>query len=131
RGLRDVAFVPEGDVLEADESRRAHDAGETADPLGDLGVALVRHRRGPLHALPERLLDLAHLGAREMPDLCCEALERACGECERPMQIVFLCSCARVVTEASARSIPSRTSLPASWICSESAVSTTSEEVNP
>ena len=34
-------------------------------------------------ATAERLLDLAHLGAREMPDLDCEALERRRDERER------------------------------------------------
>ena len=43
---------------------RADDAREPADPLGDVRVALVRHRRGALLPAAERLLDLAHLGAR-------------------------------------------------------------------
>ena len=54
----------------------AHDAREAADPLGDDRVALVRHRRRALLALAERLLDLAHLGAREVADLERELLER-------------------------------------------------------
>ena len=41
-----------GDVLETDDSRGAHDAREAADALGDLWVALVRHRRRALHPLP-------------------------------------------------------------------------------
>ena len=53
----------------ADDACRAHDAREAADPLGDDRVALVRHRRRALLALAERLLDLAHLGAREVADL--------------------------------------------------------------
>ena len=55
---------------------RADDAREPADPLGDDRVPLVRHRRRPLLAAAERLLDLAHLGPREVPDLEREPLER-------------------------------------------------------
>ena len=55
---------------------RAHDAREARDPLGDLRVALVRHRRRALHARRERLLDLAHLGAGEVADLGREPVER-------------------------------------------------------
>ena len=69
------------------ERGRAHDAREPADPLGDLRVALVRHRRGALHALRERLLDLAHLGSREMADLGREPLERRRGQRERGEQL--------------------------------------------
>src|SRR5262245_51180523 len=50
--------------------------GETADPLGDDRVALVRHRRGALLTAPERLLHLAHFRAREIADLESEPLER-------------------------------------------------------
>ena len=45
------------------------------DALGDDRVALVRHRRRALLALPERLLDLPHLGALEVADLGGEALQ--------------------------------------------------------
>ena len=54
----------------------AHDARKPADPLGDDRVALVRHRRRPLLAAAERLLHLAHLRAREVPDLVREPVER-------------------------------------------------------
>ena len=61
----------------------ADDAREPADPLGDDRVALVRHRRRALLAAAERLLDLAHLRAREMPDLEREPLERRREQRER------------------------------------------------
>ena len=51
--------------------------------------------------------------------------------CERPMQIVCRCSCACRTTAASARSSSATTSAPASRICSDSAVSTTSDDVSP
>ena len=55
----------------------------------------------------------------------------ACTPCVRPICSVARCSSARATTTANARSIPSRISVPASRIWSESAVSTTSEEVSP
>ena len=81
--MRDVALVPEGDVLEADERVRPHDAREPADPLGDDGIPLVRHRRRALLAAAERLLYLADLGAGEMPDLEREGVERGRDDRER------------------------------------------------
>src|SRR3954447_6350760 len=83
RGVRDVALVPERHVLQADDGGGADDACKPADALGNLRIALVRHRGRALHPLSERLLDLAHLGAREMPDLGREPLERRGAERER------------------------------------------------
>ena len=74
--MRDVALVPERDVLEPDERRRPHDAREPADALRDDGVPLVRHRGRALLPAAERLLDLAHLGSGEVADLERELLER-------------------------------------------------------
>ena len=74
--VRDVALVPERDVLEADLRRAAHDAREAADPLGGDRIAFVRHRRGALLAGGERLLHLANLGAGEVADLEAEGVER-------------------------------------------------------
>ena len=64
-------------------ARPADDAREPADPLRDDRVALVRHRRGALLAASERLLDLAHLGPREMPQLEREPLQRGREQRER------------------------------------------------
>ena len=79
--------MPERDVLEPDERIRAHDPREAADALGDDRVALVRHRRGALLALAERLGDLGHLGARQVADLERELLERGGDERERGEQL--------------------------------------------
>ena len=87
RRVRDVALVPERHVLEADDRGRADDAREPGDPLGDLRVALVRHRRRALHAGGERLLDLAHLGAREVADLGREPIERRRADGKRREQL--------------------------------------------
>ena len=83
RRVRDVALVPERDVLEADLRGGADDTREAADPLRDDRVALVRHRRRALLALAERLLHLAHLGAGEVADLGREPVERRGDERER------------------------------------------------
>ena len=74
-------------VLEPDERGGAHDPREPRDPLGHLRVPLVRHRRRALHAGRERLLDLAHLGARQVADLGREAVERRRHERERREQL--------------------------------------------
>ena len=63
--------------------QRPHDAREPADPLGDDGIPLVRHRRRALLAVAERLLHLADLGAREVPDLEREGVERRRDDRER------------------------------------------------
>ena len=83
----DVALVPEGDVLQADGRRRANDPRQSADPLGDHRVALVRHRRGALLAFPERLLHFAKLRPREVADLGRVALERRGAERQRREQL--------------------------------------------
>ena len=65
----------------------ADDAREPADALGDDRVPLVRHRRRALLPPAERLLDLAHLGAREVPDLERELVERGREHGERGEQL--------------------------------------------
>ena len=87
RRVRDVSLVPERDVLETDVCVPAHEPREAADALGDDRIALVRHRRGALLPLRERLLDLPHLGAREVPDLQGEAIERRREDRERREQL--------------------------------------------
>ena len=86
-GVRDVALVPERDVLEADDGCSAHDTGQPADALGDDGVPLVRHRRRALLPAAERLLHLGDLRAREVPDLERELVERRRDDRERGQQL--------------------------------------------
>ena len=85
--VRDVTLVPQCDVLEPDRGGGADDAGEPADPLRDDRVALVRHRGRSLHSGGERLLDLPHLGPRQVPDLRREPVERCRAECEYREQL--------------------------------------------
>src|SRR6266511_5495063 len=85
--MGDIALVPERDVLEPHDGCCAHHACEPADPLGDDRIPLVRHRRGTLLALAERLLDLAQLRAREVADLERELVERRRADRERGEQL--------------------------------------------
>ena len=74
--------MPERDVLEPDGRVAANDPGEPADPLRDDRVPLVRHRGRALLPGAERLFDLPHLRARQVPDLQCEAFERGGEQCQ-------------------------------------------------
>src|SRR4051795_9601143 len=85
--VRDVALVPERDVLDARLRVAAQHARQAADALAHDRVALVRHRaRALLLPRAERLLGLADLGALELADLGREALEPGAGESDRLQQ---------------------------------------------
>ena len=73
-GMRDVALVPQGDIVKGDLRVGLHHAGEAADLLHGDGVALVRHGRAALLALAERLLGLEGVGLLEVADLRGDAL---------------------------------------------------------
>src|SRR5690242_3437607 len=75
RGMRDVALVPERDVLERRLAVPAEEPREAHDLLRADRVFLVGHRRRALLTLPERFLDLADLGLLKPPDLERELLE--------------------------------------------------------
>ena len=66
-GVRDVALVPQRDILKGRLRIGAHHARQAADLLAGHRIALVRHRRTALLALGEILLGLAHFGALQMP----------------------------------------------------------------
>ena len=68
RRVRDVALVPERDVLERGAGVGAQQARDAAQVLGQDRVLLVRHRRRALLPLAERLRRLAHLGALPVAD---------------------------------------------------------------
>ena len=76
RRVRDVALVPQRDVLEPGAEVPAQHPRQPAELLALHRVALVRHRRGALLLPgPERLLHLAHLGALQVADLRRELLD--------------------------------------------------------
>ena len=218
RGVRDVALVPERDVLEAGLGVAAQHAREAGDLLGLDRVALVRHRRGALLARrgtapgpraprcaagggprsrtargrrrPARSRSAARRGGRGRRPASrrprararaararaprspgrsrrrCRPLPRArrprrarsarrrrsalrsaskakpasltpkvVGSAwtpwVRPTQSVPACSRARAASVATSSSAPARTTSPAAFSCSASAVSRTSEEVRP
>ena len=87
RRVRDVALVPERDVLERRQRVAAEQPREADDLLAADRVALVRHRRRALLARRERLLDLADLGLLQPADLERELLERRGGDGERRQQL--------------------------------------------
>ena len=74
---RDVALVPQRDVLHRRHHRHAHQPREAGQVLGQHRVALVRHRRRALLARREIFLRLQHLGALQVADLDRQPLDRA------------------------------------------------------
>ena len=87
RRVRDVALVPERDVLERRVAVAAKQPREADDLLAADRIALVRHRRRALLPLGERLLDLADLGLLQAADLERELLERRAGDGQRRQQL--------------------------------------------
>ena len=84
--MRDVALVPERDVLERRVAVAANQPRQADDLLAADRVALVRHRRRALLPLRERLLDLADLGLLQAADFERELLERRGGDGQRRQQ---------------------------------------------
>ena len=81
--VRDVALVPQGNVLKSCLGVAAHHARQAADLLGGHGVALVRHGRRSLLLLAEIFFSLAHFGALQVANLCGDLVERGGDHGER------------------------------------------------
>ena len=64
--MRDIAFMPQRDILEGSLSIRPDHAGETADLLAHDWVFLVGHGRRTLLALREVLAGFTHLSTLQM-----------------------------------------------------------------
>lgn len=77
--VRNVALVPQGNVVKGDLSVGLHDARQAADLLHGDGVALVRHGGAALLPLAERFLGLERIGLLQIADLGRDAL--AGGRC--------------------------------------------------
>ncbi len=87
--VRDVALMPQRDVIERVLGVGLHDAGEATDLLKRNGIALVRHSRAALLALAERLLHL-HLegvGLLEAADLGSDTVAGRSGSGEHAGQV--------------------------------------------
>ena len=87
RRMRDVALVPERDVLERRVRVAAQQPRQPDDLLAADRVALVRHRRRALLPFGERLLDFADLGLLQPANLERELLERRGRDGERRQQL--------------------------------------------
>ena len=75
--VRDIAFVPERDVLHGGNDHRAHEAGEARQVFGEDRVALVRHGRRALLARREKFLRFSDFGSLEVADFGGEVFNRA------------------------------------------------------
>jgi hypothetical protein len=87
RGMRDVALVPERDVLERRDAGRADDSRETAEVLGEDRVSLVGHRARPLLPDSEGLLRFADLAPLPVADVGREPLDSGGDEAHRAEQL--------------------------------------------
>ena len=87
RRVRDVALVPQRDVLDRRHGVATEQPRETADLLAPDRVALVRHRGRALLALRERLLDFPDLRLLQAANLERELLERRAGDRKRGQQL--------------------------------------------
>ena len=77
-GVRDVALMPQGDVVEGNLRVGLHDTRQTANLLHGDGVALVRHSGAALLALTERFLGLERVSLLQVANLGCDALAGGC-----------------------------------------------------
>ena len=80
RRVADVAFVPQGDVLDGGGGVAAEQARHPAHALAEDGISLVGHRRTPLLPLLEEFLHLEHLGTLQPPDLDGHLLDGGAGK---------------------------------------------------
>lgn len=74
RGVRNVALMPQGDIVESDLGIGLHDARQATDLLHGDRVALVRHGGAALLTLAERLLGLERIGLLQIANLGSDAL---------------------------------------------------------
>ena len=80
--VRDVAFVPEGDIFIGGEHVGADEAGEAADLFGGDGIALVGHGRTAALLVAEVFLGFADFGALQVADFEGDFFERGGDERE-------------------------------------------------
>ena len=83
RGVADIAFVPERDVLERRSNIAADQPGQAGEILAEHRVALVRHCARPLLARRKELLRFEHLGTLKMADLGRQPFDAAGNDAQR------------------------------------------------
>src|SRR3989475_7756525 len=75
--MRNIALVPERNVLESGLRVRAHHAGKSTDLLASNWIPLVRHCRRAFLIFAEEFFRFAHFGALEMANFRGDFVERA------------------------------------------------------
>src|SRR5438132_10737350 len=75
--MRDIALVPERNVLESGLRIRAHHARQPADLLAGDGIPLVRHRRRAFLFFAEIFFYFADFGTLKMANFRGDFVERA------------------------------------------------------
>ncbi|MCG3778537.1 MAG: hypothetical protein JW388_1258 [Nitrospira sp.] len=81
--MRDVALVPEGDVLQRSDSIAANNSRKAGEPLPRDGVAFMRHGAGAFLAFGERFLGFENFGALQVTELNRPAFDARGDESER------------------------------------------------
>ena len=76
RRVRDVALMPEHDILQRGCHGGANDAREAGEVFRQHRIALVRHRRRTLLAFGEEFFGFQHFGALHVADFGSETLNR-------------------------------------------------------
>src|SRR5438445_11262063 len=75
--MRNIALVPERNVLESGLRVRAHHAGKSTDLLASNWIPLVRHRRRAFLFFAEIFFYFADFGTLKMANLSGDFVERA------------------------------------------------------
>src|ERR1041385_5688270 len=73
--MADVAFMPEGHVLQTDERVPAQNPRETAQPFAGDRIPLVRHRGTSLLPLTKKFFYFQNFGALQVPEFRCPPVD--------------------------------------------------------
>ena len=81
--MRDVAFVPEGHILEADDRIGTDSTGHAANTLREDRIAFMRHRGRTFLSGLEKFLCFANFGTLPVAHLQSDFLECRCDDRQR------------------------------------------------
>ena len=76
RRVRDIPFMPEGNIFKSSLRVRTDNARQSGDLLAGDRISLVRHGRRAFLFLAEKFLGLTDFGALQMANLSCDFVER-------------------------------------------------------